>query len=74
MKNRWITLAAKLAVSGGLLWVIAANFDIGASAARLKDLDIGYLLAAAGVFVLLLANNTARWRTVMRAIDAVLPL
>jgi len=37
-------------------------------------LDIGYLLAAAGVFMLLLANNTARWRTVMRAIDAVLPL
>jgi hypothetical protein len=74
MKKSWITFAAKLAVSGGLLWFLAANFDIGASAARLRDVDIGYLLVAAGVFVAILANNTLRWRTVMRAIDAVLPL
>ncbi len=74
MKKSWITFAAKLAVSGGLLWFIAANFDIGASAASLRQLDMGNLLAAAGVFVALLANNTLRWRTVMRAIDALLPL
>jgi uncharacterized membrane protein YbhN (UPF0104 family) len=74
VKKSWITFAAKLAVSGGLLWFIAANFDIGASAARLRELDFGYLLAAAGVFVALLVNNTFRWRIVMRAIDAVLPL
>lgn len=74
MKKSWITFAAKLAVSGGLLWFISANFDIGTSAARLRQLDIGYLLAALGVFIALLANNTLRWRTVMRAIDAVLPL
>ena len=74
MKKSWIILAAKVAVSGGLLWFIAANFDIGASAARLRQLDMGYLLTALGVFILLLANNTLRWRTVMLAIDAVLPL
>ncbi|MBT7571908.1 MAG: flippase-like domain-containing protein [Rhodospirillaceae bacterium] len=74
MKKSWIIFAAKVAVSGGLLWFIAANFDIGASAARLRQLDMGYLLTALGVFILLLANNTLRWRTVMRAIDAVLPL
>ncbi|MBT6291936.1 MAG: flippase-like domain-containing protein [Rhodospirillaceae bacterium] len=74
MKKSWIIFAAKVAVSGGLLWFIAANFDIGASAARLRQLDMGYLLTALGVFILLLANNTLRWRTVMLAIDAVLPL
>ena len=74
MKNSWITFAVKLAVSGGLLWFIATNFDIGTSAARLSQLDVVYVLAAVVVFILLLTNNLLRWRIVMRAINALLPL
>ena len=74
MKKSWIIFAAKLAVSVILLWFIASKFDIGAPAERLKNLDIAALFAALAVYALLLVNNTFRWRTVMIAIKAVLPV
>jgi hypothetical protein len=73
MKKSWIIFTAKLAISVALLWFIAAKFDIGTSAEKLKNLDVAALFAALAVFFALLANNNFRWRTVMIAIKAVLP-
>jgi len=66
--KKWLMFAAKLAVSVFLIWLIAANFEIGDSADRFTRIDFRYVLAAFIVFLILLVNNTARWHVVLSAI------
>ena len=72
MTKKWLYFALKLAVSALLIGFIVANFDIGSSARRLKEMELILLLPAALLFLLLLLNNTVRWGIVMRAIEAPL--
>ena len=64
--------AAKLAVSGFLIWLIVANFEIGDSADRFTRINYQYIAAAVGVFAILLTNNVLRWKVVLSAIHAEL--
>ena len=70
MNKNTLFFIAKFFVSGLLIWFIAANFEIGAAAERLKDVQYIYILAAFGIFLGLLVNNTARWLIVLNALHA----
>jgi glycosyltransferase 2 family protein len=73
MNKNTLFFIAKFVVSGLLIWFIAANFEIGAAAERLKDIQYIYILAAFVVFLVLLLNNTVRWQIVLDALHAELP-
>tara|TARA_B100000315_G_scaffold254609_1_gene296043 strand:+ start:2140 stop:3090 length:951 start_codon:yes stop_codon:yes gene_type:complete len=64
---------AKFVISALLIWLIAANFEIGSAAERLTEIEYFYLLGVFVVYVVLLVNNTARWQVVLNAIHAHLP-
>ncbi|NQV57400.1 MAG: flippase-like domain-containing protein [Rhodospirillales bacterium] len=73
MTKSWLSFALKLAVSAALIWFLSTKINVGDSAQRLLSLNFGYVLGATAIFSMLLVNNTARWRTVMLALDAALP-
>lgn len=73
MNKKTIFFIAKFAVSVLLIWVIAANFEIGSAAERLKDIQFIYILGAFIIFIVLMINNTFRWQIVLTAIHAHLP-
>lgn len=72
MSRSIIFFILKLAVSALLIGFLATNFDFGKSAEKLLGADHAGIGFAVLVLGLLLVNNTARWRVVMRAIQAVL--
>ena len=72
MSRSIIFFIFKLTVSAVLIRFLATNFDFGKSAEKLLGADgagIGFAILVLGF---LLVNNTARWRVVMLAIQAVL--
>ena len=72
MSRSIIFFIFKLTVSAVLIGFLATNFDFGKSAEKLLGADgagIGFAILVLGF---LLVNNTARWRVVMLAIQAVL--
>lgn len=74
MPRNLLILAAKIAVTGGLIYLVLRGVDPAGIAARLEDLSVAWLIAAA---VLVFAQNalivTWRWERVVAAIDAALP-
>ena len=74
MNRRALFFILKLAVSVLLIGFLAKRFDFGKSAEKLLDADLVGIGLAILVLVILLVNNTVRWRVVMRAIQATLPL
>ena len=74
MTRNLLILAAKIAVTGGLIYLVLRGVDPAGIAARLEDLSVAWLIAAA---VLVFAQNalivTWRWERVVATIDAALP-
>lgn len=63
----WLVFALKLALFCFLVWLLAVNFDWRAALGRLTGVSPGYAFAAICVGLVLLVNNTLRWRVVMAA-------
>ena len=72
MSRSIIFFIFKLTVSAVLIGFLATNFDFGKSAEKLLGADGAGISFAILVLGFLLVNNTARWRVVMLAIQAVL--
>ena len=73
MAKNILSFCIKVGLSVALIWWATRNLDIETAAARVLDMPPSAILLAGLLFVLLLLNNTLRWRLVMRAVDAVLP-
>jgi len=61
-------LALKIAVSGGLVWLLFSSVDIADTMTRLKGATPGYLLLAAIVLLTQTITNTLRWTSVLEAV------
>jgi uncharacterized protein (TIRG00374 family) len=73
MNRKFLFLILKFITSAVLLWLIISNFELGSAVDRLRDIKYSYVLAASFVFMVLLVNNTVRWRLVLSAIHVDLP-
>ncbi len=67
-----LVFALKLVLFCLLVWLLAANFDWRAALGRMAGVSLGYGAAAFGVALVLLVNNTIRWRVVMAATGGAL--
>lgn len=66
-------LAAKLLVTAGLLWLVAANADLPAMRAALSRIDAATLVAAWVALFALTALQAVRWRLIAAALGFELP-
>ncbi len=71
--KKWIGVALKFLVSGGLLYYLFQNIDIAAVMERLVQVDMLMLAAAFAIFILQLIICVFRWQSVLNAIEAPLP-
>jgi glycosyltransferase 2 family protein len=70
--QKFLALAAKLAISLGLLYFALARVDLGSLAARLQQIEIGWLLAAFALLGLQAYAIALRWREIVAQCDAAL--
>lgn len=63
-----MSFAARLVLSGLLLWFIFSKIDTAQTMDAARTADIGYLICAFLVFVLIHAVLLARWRMFLRAL------
>jgi len=73
MSKKTLFFITKFVISALLIWLIAANFEIGSAAERLTDIQYIFLLGVFGLYLTLFVNNTVRWLVVLNAIHAHLP-
>lgn len=73
MTKKNILIALKVAISGGLIWFLLSNVDLGAAKDRVLAADFIILGAAASVMLIQIGVAGVRWWVVMRAIEAPLP-
>ncbi len=71
--RRWILLALKLAISGGLLYWAFRGVDIGAVAGHLARLDALWAAAALAALGVQIAIAGQRWTWIATALGAELP-
>lgn len=74
MAKKWLAIALKFLVSGGLIWFIMKGIDLEAAVVRLREIDPLMLSFAVGVMVVQLCLGALRWRSVTHAIQAPLTL
>ena len=74
MVKKWLPWALKLALSGALIWYLLHKIDLAAAIERAKTITPGMLAAAVALMLCQIVLATVRWRAVMGAIDARLPL
>lgn len=74
MNKKWIALALKILVSGGLIWLLLGSIDPVAARDRILAANGGFLIAAAGATVLqVIIIIVWRWQAVLRAMDIRMP-
>jgi len=73
MNKKTIALVLKFVVSGGLIWYLLGNVDLGAAKERVLGADINMIMLTLVVIIVQLFICVIRWRTVMQAINAQLP-
>ncbi len=67
-------LAAKVAVSLGLLYLALGRVDLGTLAERLQQIEIGWLLAAIALLGLQVFMIALRWHAIIRQCGASIPI
>lgn len=72
MSKKYISLALKLLVSCGLIWMLVDGIDLGAARARILAADMKMLGLALLVSIVQVCICVMRWRVVLRAIKAAL--
>ncbi len=68
MTKKWLALALKVAVSGGLIWYLVGSIDLEAAERRVVEFDLAMLAAAAGLLLLQMIIAGFRWNTVLKGI------
>ena len=68
--KRYLGFVLKFAVSVALIAYMATTFDLGDAAQRILEVDLLWMVAAALVFFILIANNGLRWEIVIWALGA----
>lgn len=67
------SLIAKTLVTLGLIWLIVDKVEFAEVAARLRQMDIGWLGAACLLMLLQYATAALRWSLILRALEDRLP-
>lgn len=67
MSSRLIFPVAKVAVSGGLIWWILRDAELGEISASIRAADVGLLAAAFAMFFIGYFITVSRWRTLLAA-------
>jgi len=73
MNKKWIALALKILVSGGLIWLLLGTIDLTTAWERILAADGYFLSAAVGTLVLQIVIIVSRWQAVLRAMDIHVP-
>lgn len=71
--RKWLLVAAKLAVTAGLFYLISQKVDLSDVGRRLADASYPLLGLATGLFLAQLALNAERWRRLLALDQARLP-
>lgn len=71
--RKWLLVAAKLAVTAGLFYLISQKVDLGDVGRRLAGASLPLLALATTLFVAQLALNAERWRRLLALDQARLP-
>lgn len=74
MNKKNLVYALKLALSAALVAYLLGKVDLAHSWEKAKNVDFGWLMAAAFLFVVQILVGALRWRAVCQAILQVLPL
>jgi uncharacterized membrane protein YbhN (UPF0104 family) len=72
--RKTLLLAAKILASGGLLYLALRGIDFSQVKARLANINIAWMVAAAAVALFQLWLGAVRWRDVTRVCGTELPL
>ncbi len=70
MISRWLSLAAKLAVTALLLWLLLRKIDVGAAWHAMQTLDPLAFVAAVALLAIQVFVCGLRWQMVVRALGA----
>lgn len=73
MNKKWIAVALKVLVSGGIIWLLVGAIDLDAAKDRILAAKPGFLLAAGAAFGLQIIIVVGRWQVVMQAMNVRLP-
>jgi glycosyltransferase 2 family protein len=65
--SRHLLLVLKILVSGGLLAILLRQTDTRALLSQLREMDVGWGMAALGVYGAMLVTSAWRWRLLLRA-------
>jgi glycosyltransferase 2 family protein len=57
----------KLVVSAALLWVVLRGTDLSRLWARMREMDVGWLILALGTYTLMMLISVWRWHGLLRA-------
>ncbi|MPY88111.1 MAG: hypothetical protein GEU99_09325 [Luteitalea sp.] len=63
--RRALFVVVKIGVSAGLLWLLFSQTDVGAVGARLRGMEVGWLLLSAAIYLLHLLVGAWRWRLLL---------
>ncbi len=69
MNRNILFIAVKFLISAVLISFLTSKFDLNQIGTKLSDLNWSHVALTALCFVFLLINNTARWNTILGAID-----
>jgi uncharacterized protein (TIRG00374 family) len=72
--RRRIFLLIKIAVSGGLLWILLTRIDVGRLWYTARTASPAWLAGALGLYLAMSAVSAWRWRVLLRAQQVRLPL
>lgn len=72
MFRKWLSLAAKLAVSGLLIWYLLGQVDLPAARDRLLQVAPGMLVLGIAIILVQTVLATLRWGAVLKAIGSAL--
>ena len=73
MNKKWLALALKVAVSGGLIWYLVDSIDLEAAGRRIIQVDPLMLVGAACLLLFQMIIAGFRWNTVLKGIGIGLP-
>lgn len=73
MTKKYLLIALKILISGGLIWFLLSSIDLGAAKDRVLQADPLLLVAAALVILVQISVAAGRWWSVISAMRAPLP-
>jgi glycosyltransferase 2 family protein len=73
MSKKWLAIALKATVSGGLIWYLVSGIDLASLKSHIARVDVSLLVLATSVLSLQIFIGGARWGSVLKGLQAPLP-